>query len=485
MGGGEYAYTTRASTYTYTRDDDDDDDDASQLRSRLFPRRRPLLRGRVPTPQRLPRDRVHEFRGQHHALRDVIEREPIALDVADVDVVVVVVAFQRGVVLLELSALALRVRSFTTHDRSSGRRRTGSDARRRVSDASGRRERASVGRSSPSATEMDGAFCQQACYRHCRRRARPTERFADFRTHRITPRHVTKIKQKSAESKEKRRKRRAAAQQVDRKRRELVPEQPQQDGRLRRHVLALSAHDVIREELDDAAVQLRRHPVLPQRRLHRVLHQPSVRAVHGPFFDHDRLRREAAGARVRHHDPRVPAHVRAELMQPLALLVLRSLAERDLQDLVAAHEKSRALREVLRAERVHGVVLVQRLAHGVDEAALPLAAFLLRLRQRDDLVAARFRHLLGVTATKYCISTPFAFGGAGTAREGTAPGARPAASRGAMRGAGWLGDGATSPRAGGGDVVSRPCGRARCEWRRWQAISRPRKRRRRRPTAQT
>mmetsp|Transcript_11986 Transcript_11986/g.51600 ORF Transcript_11986/g.51600 Transcript_11986/m.51600 type:complete len:381 (+) Transcript_11986:1442-2584(+) len=214
-----------------------------------------------------------------------------------------------------------------------------------------------------------------------------------------------------------------AAQQVHLERRELVSEQPQQDGALRRDVLPLLAQRVIGEELDDAAVELGGHAVLSQRRLQGVFHQASVRAVHRSLLDDDGLPGHRPGpgvvahlvlghggfhiffGEVGEHHSRVTADVLGELVEAVPLLVLGSLTERHLHHLVGAHEETggigeRSLQllegvvaEVGASEDEHGLVLLESLADLFDEAALPLPVLLLGLRERDDLIAPGFRHL--------------------------------------------------------------------------------------------
>ena len=201
-----------------------------------------------------------------------------------------------------------------------------------------------------------------------------------------------------------------------------MSEQPEQDGSLRRDVVPFLAQRMIREELDDAAVELRGHAVLSQRRLHGVLHQAPVRAVHGSTLDQDGVRRHGAGpgvvahlvfghcrvqvifGEVREHHARVTSDVLGELVEPVPLFILGTLAERHLNHLVGAHEEPGGLgelslellegvvAEVSASEDKHGLVRLESLADLLDEAALPLPVLLLGLRQRDDLVAPGFRH---------------------------------------------------------------------------------------------
>ena len=73
----------------------------SQLRARLFPRARPALGF---FDHRLHRCVPHELLGEHHGGRNVVVPEPVALDVAHVEILLL-----RRRVRLERAAFALRV----------------------------------------------------------------------------------------------------------------------------------------------------------------------------------------------------------------------------------------------------------------------------------------------------------------------------------------------------------------------------------------
>ena len=125
----------------------------SQFGSRLFPRRCSSL-GLGDLRRRRG---VLELLGEHHALRNVIERESVALHVAHVEFRILL----RRRVLLELAVIHLVERGVGCAVASVVRGGESRTEKNQKPKTKNQKKQTRV----ESATEMDGAFCQQGMFR--------------------------------------------------------------------------------------------------------------------------------------------------------------------------------------------------------------------------------------------------------------------------------------------------------------------------------
>mmetsp|Transcript_697 Transcript_697/g.1822 ORF Transcript_697/g.1822 Transcript_697/m.1822 type:complete len:253 (-) Transcript_697:36-794(-) len=213
-----------------------------------------------------------------------------------------------------------------------------------------------------------------------------------------------------------------SSHQLHFERRHLHAEDLQQRCLVRRECVAFSTYRKVRQKLYHPFVQLCGHPVLPERRFHRVRNRIPV-LQHRPRGYRKLLRRWCPCARVIEHlervdhaldvrlresreeQRRVAAHVVRQQVEVAPVLFGLRFAESNLEHLVRSqterrrvpHFFSQALErlipEILVPEQVHRRVRVELPLYLRDKTLLPLSILLLHLGQGHNLVPLRLWHV--------------------------------------------------------------------------------------------